>query len=79
MEVSMESSIDYARDYLKEFMLKYFNDKTFGKYIESTLAGDFAVNLVDALEIIGDKEAKMHIGRVTSIDMPTPIRIKLGG
>lgn len=46
---------DEAREYLKKFMNSYFSDKTFGKYIDTKLAGDFVFQLANAIEPLASK------------------------
>lgn len=43
---------DRAREYLVDFMVHHFRDKSFGPYIHNDLAGDFAYQLSAALEKI---------------------------
>ena len=43
------SSVDEAKEYLKSVCFYSFKDKTFESYIETKLAGDFAIEIANVL------------------------------
>ncbi len=55
-----ENKIDQARNYLLNQMRGHFTDKTFSRYIQGKLAGDFAVEVASRITALEAENAELR-------------------